>query len=119
MGRAIAVGRGDRGEGQWQNQGRYLTMMRQTNPPIIETTMTPLTKPSTLLPTGLCTQRVNNLTLFKFTPELGDRLQQLLDKQKEDALTPEEIVELDAIGELDRIFSYINAVIAAEANVHS
>jgi len=34
-------------------------------------------------------------------------------------LTPEEVLELEAIGELDQIFSYINAVIAARVNGHS
>jgi len=80
--------------------------------------MTMLLKPSTLIPKGLQVQQINNLTLFKFTDELGDRLQTLLDKQKADALTPEEALELEAIGELDEIFSYINAVIAARANGH-
>jgi hypothetical protein len=78
-----------------------------------------LIKPSTFLPSGLCTQRINNLTLFKFTPELGERMQELLDKKKADALTAEEAIELETIGELDNIFSYINAVVAAEANAHS
>jgi hypothetical protein len=81
--------------------------------------MATLIKPSAFLPTGLCTQRVNNLTLFKFTTELGERMQELLDKRKADVLTPEEAIELETIGELDDIFSYINAVIAAEANDHS
>lgn len=75
-------------------------------------------KPSTLLPEGICIQRINNLTLFKFTEELGQRMQTLLDKKKADSLTPEETTELEAIGELDNIFSYINAVIAAQANAH-
>jgi hypothetical protein len=75
--------------------------------------MNTLIKPSTFLPTGLCTQRVNNLTLFKFTDELGERMQELLDKKKADTLTPEEAIELETVGELDDIFSYINAVITA------
>jgi hypothetical protein len=81
--------------------------------------MTTLLKPSTLLPKGLQVQRINNLTLFKFTDELGERLQTLLDRQKAGTLTAEEGLELEAIGELDEIFSYINAVMAAEANAHS
>lgn len=78
--------------------------------------MTTLLKPSTLLPRGLRVQQINNVFLFKFTEELGDRMQTLLDKRKADLLTPEEALELEAIGELDEIFSYINAVIAAKAN---
>jgi hypothetical protein len=81
--------------------------------------MNTLLRPSTFLPTGLCTQRVNNFTLFKFTAELGERMQELLDKKKADTLTPQEAIELETVGELDNIFSYINAVITAEANDHS
>lgn len=81
--------------------------------------MTTLLKPSTLIPKGLQVQQVNNLPLFKFTDELGERMQILLDKKKANDLTPDEALELEAIGELDEIFSYINAVIAAKANGHS
>jgi hypothetical protein len=41
-------------------------------------------------------------------------MEKLLEKQKSDQLTPEEIVDLDTIGELDRIFTHINAMIAAQ-----
>ncbi len=58
-------------------------------------------------------------TLFKFTDELGKRMQLLLDKKKADGLTSDKALELEAIGELDEIFSYINAAIAARANGHS
>jgi hypothetical protein len=81
--------------------------------------MTSLLKPSTLLPKGLQVQRINNLTLFKFTDELGERLQTLLDKQKDGTLTAEEGLELEAIGELDEIFSYVNAVMLAEASIYT
>jgi hypothetical protein len=59
-----------------------------------------------------------DITLFKFTEELGDRLQILIDKKKADILTPDEMIELESIGELDEIFSYINAQMAARANAH-
>jgi hypothetical protein len=75
--------------------------------------MSTLLKPSSLLPKGMRIQQINHLTLFKFTDELGDRLQTLLDKKKADTLTSTENLELEAIGELDEIFSYINAAIAA------
>ncbi|MBE9010078.1 hypothetical protein IQ250_07655 [Pseudanabaenaceae cyanobacterium LEGE 13415] len=81
--------------------------------------MTTLLKPSTFIPKGLQVQQVGTLTLFKFTDELGDRLQTLLDKKKANTLTPEEALELAAIGELDEIFSYINAVMAAKVHEHS
>ena len=86
---------------------------------ISATTMTTLLKPSTLIPKGLKVQQIDNLTLFKFTDELGDRMRSLLDRKKADALTADEALELEAIGELDEIFSYINAVMAARANGHS
>jgi hypothetical protein len=89
--------------------------------------MTTILKPSTLMAKGLKVEQVNNLTLFKFTEELGDslperlrqRLQILIDKKKADSLTPDEIIELESIGELDEIFSYINAQMAARANGHT
>lgn len=75
-----------------------------------------LLRPSAILPEGIFIQKVNSLTLFKFTEELGDHLQELLDKKKNDTLEPDELLELETIGELDNIFSYINAVMAADAN---
>ncbi|NET89431.1 MAG: hypothetical protein F6K45_15280 [Kamptonema sp. SIO1D9] len=81
--------------------------------------MTTLVKPSAFIPQGLRVQQINHLTLFKFTDELSARMQTLLDLKKADSLTAEELLELEAIGELDDIFSYINAVIAAQANGHS
>jgi hypothetical protein len=81
--------------------------------------MNTILKPSSLIPKGLCVHQINNFTLFKFTDELGERMQMLLDKKKADSLTPDEALELEAIGELDGIFSYINAVIVARANGRS
>ena len=43
-------------------------------------------------------------------------MQKLLDKKKADRLEPEEMIELEAIGELDNIFSYINAVFSWTAD---
>jgi hypothetical protein len=80
--------------------------------------MTTLLKPSALISKGLRIEQINNLTLFKFTDELGDRLQTLLDHKKANMLTTEETIELESIGELDEIFSYINAEIAAIAHGH-
>jgi hypothetical protein len=75
---------------------------------------TAIVKPSSLVTTGIRVEKVNNLNLFKFTEQLGLRMQELLDKKKADLLTPEEAAELEAIGELDVIFSYINAMIASQ-----
>lgn len=74
-------------------------------------------KLSSLLPQGMRIQQINNLMLFKFTNELGDRLQTLLNKKKADTLTSTENLELEAIGELDEIFSYVNAEIASKFDV--
>lgn len=71
-------------------------------------------RPPSWLSTGIQIQTINNLKLFKFTEELGDRLQALLDKKKADSLTLEEAIELEGIGELDQIFTYINAMLAAQ-----
>jgi hypothetical protein len=73
-------------------------------------------KSSTFIPEGLQVLEINDLLLFKFTDELGDRMQTLLDKKKADTLSPEGSIKLEAIGELDEFFGYINAVIAAKAN---
>ncbi|MEL6351581.1 MAG: hypothetical protein AAFR58_07445 [Cyanobacteria bacterium J06627_28] len=75
-----------------------------------------LIRPSAMLPEGICVQKIDDLTLFKFTDKLGDRLHELLDKKKADTIQPHEILELETIGELDNIFSYINAVMAAQTN---
>ncbi|MEM6597688.1 MAG: hypothetical protein AAF810_11050 [Cyanobacteria bacterium P01_D01_bin.36] len=75
-----------------------------------------LLRPSAILPEGISIQKINDLTLFKFTEELGERMQELLDKKKSDSLDPDEMLELETIGELDNIFSYINAAMAAQVN---
>ena len=75
-----------------------------------------LLRPSTILPEGICVQKVNDLMLFKFTETLGERMQELLDRKKADMLSPDEALELETIGELDNIFSYINSVMAAQSN---
>jgi hypothetical protein len=41
-------------------------------------------------------------------------MEQLLDKKKADDLALEEISELEAIGELDRIFTHMNALLIAQ-----
>ncbi|MBV9387200.1 MAG: hypothetical protein JOZ78_12315 [Chroococcidiopsidaceae cyanobacterium CP_BM_ER_R8_30] len=71
--------------------------------------------PQSLLETGIKVEKVDNLRLFKFTDELQSRLEDLLEKNKTGTLTPDEIAELDAVGELDRIFTYLNSLLAAQA----
>ena len=58
-------------------------------------------------------ENVGNLNLFKFSNSLQQRMEILLDKKKADQLASSEVAELEAIGELDRIFTHINAMLAA------
>jgi hypothetical protein len=70
--------------------------------------------PQSLLETGIKVEKVDNLRLFKFTDELQLRLEDLLEKNKTGVLAPDEAAELDAVGELDRIFTYLNSLLAAQ-----
>jgi len=72
-----------------------------------------LGKPSSLMH-EIRIEKVGDWNLFKFSEPLQLRMENLLEKKKADELTLDEIAELDAIGELDRIFSHINAMIAAQ-----
>jgi hypothetical protein len=83
---------------------RYPESTDQCSSIVLVHSMSTLLKPSSLIPKGLRVKQVNNMTLFKFTEELGDRLQTLLDRKKANTLTPEESIEIEAIGELDEIF---------------
>ncbi len=72
-----------------------------------------LNKPSSLIH-EICIEKVDGWKLFKFSESLQQRMEKLLEKKKEDQLMAEEVAELDAIGELDRIFTHINAMMAAQ-----
>ncbi|WP_413174186.1 hypothetical protein [Anabaena azotica] len=72
-----------------------------------------ISRPSTLLG-KIKVEKVDKFNLFKFTDELQNRMEELLDRKKADLLTPEEVIELEAIGELDRIFTHINAMLVAQ-----
>lgn len=72
-------------------------------------------KPSFWLEKGIQLEKVNNINLFKITDELSDRMQELVDKKTADSLTPQEAAELEGIGELVIIVTYINGMIANEA----
>jgi hypothetical protein len=72
-----------------------------------------LSKPSSLI-NEICLEQVDGWKLFKFSESLQQRMEILLDKKKADQLVAEEITELDTIGELDRIFTHINAMMAAQ-----
>jgi hypothetical protein len=72
-----------------------------------------ISRPSTLLG-KIKVEKVDKFNLFKFSDELQNRMEELLDRKKADLLTPEEVIELEAIGELDRIFTHINAMLVAQ-----
>jgi hypothetical protein len=74
---------------------------------------TAIAKPSSLLG-SIRVQKLDNFHLFKFNDELQARMEELLERKKADLLTPEEVIELEAIGELDRIFTHINAMLVAQ-----
>jgi len=75
--------------------------------------ITILNKPSSLIH-EIQLEKVGNWNLFKFRESLQLRMETLLEKKKADQLTPDELAELDVIGELDRIFTHINAMLAAQ-----
>jgi hypothetical protein len=72
-----------------------------------------LNKPSSFIH-EISIAKVNDWTLFKFSDLLQQRMETLLEKKKADILSAAEVEELDAIGELDRIFTHINAMMAAQ-----
>ncbi|MBO1052453.1 MAG: hypothetical protein HEQ25_10755 [Dolichospermum sp. DET73] len=71
-----------------------------------------ISRPSTLLG-EIKVEKVDKFNLFKFTDELQKRMEELLERKKADLLTSEEVIELEAIGELDKIFTHINAMLVA------
>lgn len=71
-------------------------------------------QPPSLIETGIKVETINNRPLFKFTEMLQFRLETLLEKNKINALTAEEQDELNAINELDRLFTYLNSLLIAQ-----
>ena len=74
-----------------------------------------MVKPSSLLSDGIYLSEFGNIQIFRFTDELQDRLESLLEKSKAGLLTFEEQSEWAGITELSRIFTFINAELAAKA----
>lgn len=67
-------------------------------------------RPSSLIG-SIKLEKVDQHSLFKFSDDLQSKMEQLLERKKGDLLTPSEVAELEAIGELDRIFTHINAML--------
>ena len=74
-----------------------------------------MVQPSSLISAGMKMSEFGNIYLFRFTDELQSRFEQLLDKKKADTLTLEEEAEYTGISELQRIFTLINAQLAAKS----
>jgi hypothetical protein len=73
-----------------------------------------MVQPSSLIPLGMNIVPLGNVFLFHLTDNLQDRLENLLDQKKSDALTNEQIAELEGITELSRIFTLINAQVSSQ-----
>jgi hypothetical protein len=76
--------------------------------------VTALKQPSSLIH-EIRLEEVGGWRLFKFSESLQLRMEELLDSKKADQLTLDEIAELDVIAELDRIFTHMNAMLAAQS----
>ncbi|WP_414566651.1 MULTISPECIES: hypothetical protein [unclassified Anabaena] len=74
-----------------------------------------MVQPSSLISSGMRMSEFGNIYLFKFTEELQSRFEELLEKKKSNTLTPEEEAEYVGISELERIFTLINAQLAAKS----
>lgn len=75
--------------------------------------VTIVNKPSSFIH-EICLENVGTWNLFKFSDPLQQQMKTLLEKKKADCLSAAEVEELDALGELDRIFTHINAMMAAQ-----
>ena len=74
-----------------------------------------MVQPSSWIEGGIKLEKIRGLNLFKFADELQMRFETLINRQKDNILTPEETAELAGITELDRIFTLMNARIIAES----
>jgi hypothetical protein len=81
---------------------------------LLTTTMQVIISPQSLLENGIRVEKVDDLRLFKFTDDLQDRLEVLVDKNQMGVLDATEQKELDSISELDRIFTYLNSLLVAQ-----
>lgn len=70
-------------------------------------------KPSSLIH-EIRLEAVGSWHLFKFSESLQSQMENLLERKKAEQLTFDEMSELEAISELDRIFTHMNAMLAAQ-----
>lgn len=71
-----------------------------------------IVRPSSLL--SNIHDKFENFHLFKFDHKLQARMEELLERGKTNLLTTEEAIEIEKIGELDIIFTHINAMLVAQ-----
>ena len=74
-----------------------------------------MVQPSSWIDQGITIQIVRGLRLFKFTEDLQQRFEELIDIHKQQQLTQTQEAELKGLQELDRIFTLLNAKSIAEA----
>lgn len=82
-------------------------MNSQTMVPVL------MIEPSSWLRSGITVEKVDGISLVKFTSELHSRLEELLEKRKISSLSSEEEAEYAGISELERILTFINAKLIA------
>lgn len=70
-------------------------------------------QPSSWLPNGIILNPSDQFRPFSFSEELQIRLEELLEKNKDNLLNSEEQAELAGLLELEKIFSFINAKLAS------
>ncbi|MEA5531207.1 hypothetical protein VB638_16805 [Dolichospermum sp. UHCC 0684] len=70
-------------------------------------------QPSCWLPNGINLNLSDQFRPFSFTEELQIRLEELLEKNKENLLNADEKPEIAGLLELEKIFSFINAKLAS------
>ncbi|MEK8021027.1 MAG: hypothetical protein VSS75_029505 [Candidatus Parabeggiatoa sp.] len=73
-----------------------------------------MVQPSHFMSSGIILSQFGELFIFRFTDELQNRFENLLEKKKADLLTEEEQTELAGISELSRMFTLINAQLATK-----
>jgi len=75
-------------------------------------------QPSHFMSSGIRMSQFGDLHLFRFTDELQNLFENLLEKKKADLLTEDEQTELAWIFEQSRIFTFINAQLAAQSKCY-
>ncbi|NJN32791.1 MAG: hypothetical protein HC824_22045 [Synechococcales cyanobacterium RM1_1_8] len=74
-----------------------------------------MVQPSGFLASGVRMRQLGDIAIFRFTDELQERLEHLIERSKTAELTESEQAELTGITDLARIFTFINAQLAAKA----